>query len=147
MDGNLYMGPNRCSVCGSSLEKDPQIKELPATLQPYPSCKMKLCSRHRAFHEAGFIALIEVTNHEEGSNKLHQKDAKRTGTQCHLRRSVAHALFPHVYIDPHFPLIFVRKGLVAELRSQVRSYDLFCCKEGVVDDTETDEGTVSTNLG
>jgi hypothetical protein len=106
-----------CMVCATEYDSGTILlnKHLRNNMKTKTITGWGMCGEHQKLMDDGYIALVEATG-PQGATTLRQDNAIRTGNICHLKRSVADAIF-NVAIPIGIPMLFVEPGVIEKLQS------------------------------
>lgn len=122
MTSHVPMEQHQCMVCGNVFDTGVVLmdKRLKKSMKMHTVTGMGLCPAHQKLFDDGYIALVECdeTKSTPHGIKLDSKDAFRTGTIAHIRRTTAKQAF-NIPISEH-PMVFVERGVIEALRGLTR---------------------------
>lgn len=118
----VRMGKHQCIICGELFDSGEIL--LNTRLHAIPESEtctgFGLCPEHKKLHEDGYVALVEITNHNTGQ-ELAFETANRTGRLVHLRREACSQIFNQPAHDG--PLVFVDQQVFDKLMTMAKSND------------------------
>ena len=117
-DDYVAMAEHICPVCGVKHTYNTEIL-INKYLRSIPKDKRitgyGMCEEHQKLFDEGFVAMVEVSNGEDG-DALSQENAIRTGNLCHLRRTVFNEVF-NTQIPDDLPMVFIGIGVIEQLQA------------------------------
>ena len=111
-----------CPICGVKHSHDCGIlfdRRLRDSMEDHVTTGYGLCEEHDRLFKEGYIALVGVSNNPDDTQQtLTQETANRTGSLCHIRKTVFQQMFNVPEKAANLPMVFAQEAVIDILKEK-----------------------------